>query len=209
MHRTRSAGLPALVGAAVVLIAGQAFGQIDLNGHWNSADFGVVRIVQDSEGDVYVLAPQNDRCGRTIYLSGFLEGDKLIGSMWRCTERSLVDYCQHPPRYKTDFTASVTRSNWPFVQGEIQIESQHINIDFKMEFWNTTTCKQEKDTPLADLVMRDAGTIVPRPTPTPTPTPPTQYQTNCTWDMSFFEYLHCLGWEWDLLDSPYPNGQLK
>ncbi len=193
--------------AATCLLCGVARGQVDLNGHWNSADFGLVRIVQDSEGSVYVLAPHGDRCGRTIYLSGFLEGDKLIGSMWRCTEHELIEKCSQPDKYKTDFTASVTRRTWPFDQGEIQIESQQMNIDFKMEFWNTTTCKQEKDKPLGDLVMRDAWT---NPTPTPTPTPPpTQYQTGCDWTTSFMDYLHCLGWEWGVLESPYPNGQLK
>jgi hypothetical protein len=201
----QSNALSYVVVSVLLLAARAALGQIDLNGHWNSAEFGIVRVVQDTAGDVYVLAPQNDKCGRSVYLSGFLEGDQLTGTMWRCTDPELVSKCGHQKKYPIDFTATVTRSDWPFAMGRITIDTQQINPRFQMQYWNTTSCKEEKVQPLNDLILRDTWTT-PRPTPTPTPTPPQQYQTGCGWTTGFFDYLHCLGWEWGVLDSPYPNG---
>ena len=198
--------LPFMLGA-LLLASGEAFGQnIDLNGNWNSAELGWVEVVQDGYS-VYVLAPHGDKCGRSVYLSGFLEGDKLSGSMWRCTDSELIAKCTHEPIYKIDFTATVSRSSFPLgigpETGQIKIESQQLNVAFKMQYWNTTACNQQKVQPLSDLVFRDDQqelTPVPTPAPTPSPEPP------CSWtDGGLKKYLDCLEWELGVLDFPYPN----
>lgn len=200
--------LPPLLIAAWLLVGGAVFGQVNLSGTWTSAEFGVVTVFQDTEGYVYVLAPPGDKCGRSIYLSGFVEGDKLIGSMWRCTEQELIAKCTHPNKYKIDFTATVSQQRWPFPARQIASDSMELNVQFKMQYWNTTACKEEKMQPEGDLLMQDFLTnAAPMPTPTPTPTPPTQYQTGCGGN-GFWFYVHCVGWEWGVLNSPYPNGKL-
>jgi hypothetical protein len=199
--------LPRLLIGAWLLVGGAVFGQINLEGQWNSAEFGTVSVFQNGS-DVWVLAPRDvrDKCGRTVYLSGFLEGDKLIGSMWRCTEQELIDKCKHPDKYKIDFTATVSQQRWPVPARQIASDSMQLNVDFKMQYWNTTACKEEKMQPQGDLLMKDFLTnAAPMPTPTPTPTPPPQQQTSCG-GHGFLKFIYCLGWERDWLEWPSPNG---
>jgi hypothetical protein len=151
-------------------------------------------------------APHGDKCGRSVYLAGLLEGNTLSGSMWRCTDSELIAKCTHQPIYKIDFTATVSRSRpLRFVgpeTGEITIDSQQLNVAFKMQHWDTTACKEVKVEPLSDLVLRD-DQINPTPTPTPTPPPPPD---RCDWAHGGLgRYLSCWGWEWGLLDFPEPN----
>jgi len=200
--------LPPLLTSAWLLAGGAALGQIDLRGQWNSAEFGTVTIKQDyPDPNVYVLAPSGDRCGRTIYLSGLIEGDKLIGSMWRCTDQELIANCTHQKKYKIDFTASISQYRFPNPVRQIASDSLlQLNVDFKMQYWDKKACKEEKVQPEGDLLMEDFLTnATPVPTPTPTPTPPTQYQTNCG-GHGFLKFIYCLGWERDWLEWPSPNG---
>ena len=198
--------LPPFLLGLLLLVGSPAFGQVNLNGNWNSAELGWVSVVHD-DYSVYVLAPHGDRCGRSVYLAGLLEGNTLWGSMWRCTDSELVAKCTHQPRYKIDFTATVSRSRLlGFVgpeTGEITIDSQQLNVAFKMQYWDTTACKEERVEPLSDLVFRDdQQTLTPVPTPAPTPSP----QNPCDWAHGGLKrYLSCWGWEWGILDFPEPN----
>lgn len=192
--------LPRFMLGALLLVGGPAFGQVDLNGHWNSAEFGPVRVFHD-DYSVYVLAPHGDQCGRSVYLAGVLEGNQLSGSMWRCTDADLMAKCSHAPIYKIDFTATVSRSSFPFERGQINIESQQLNVAFKMQYWNTSECKEEKVKPLSDFVLRDTW-VEPTQTPTPTPTP----TDPCGWtEPGSRAWLRCQGWNWGILPSPLPN----
>lgn len=167
----------ACVAGIVLFAGGEVFGQVDLNGTWHSEE-GIVTIVQDGNS-VYVLAPSPDKCDRTYYLRGTLTGDKLSGTMWRCTNKDLVAECGHQKNYPTNFTATVSRYKavlglvGPEV-GAIKIESQQFNPAFPMEYWNKSTCQEEAKKPLSNLVFRDSNRPINRSpaTPSPTPTPP-------------------------------------
>ena len=201
--------LPPFLLGLLLLAGSPAFGQVNLNGNWNSADFGWVTVFQDDEGDVRVLAPPGDKCGRSVYLSGFLVGNQLTGTMSRCTDSELIAKCTHQPIYKIDFTATVSRSSLLFGMGpetgQIKIDSQQLNVAFKMAYWDTTACKEEKVKPLSDLVFRDDQQKL-KPVPTPGPTPAPKPYNPCEWTTGGLKnYLDCLGWEWGILDSPYPN----
>ena len=202
---------PPFMLGVLLLVGRPAFGQappptapLNLNGNWKSAEFGWVSVVHD-DYSVYVLAPHGDRCGRSVYLAGLLEGNTLWGSMWRCTDSELMAKCTHQPIYKIDFTATVSRSRLLRVvgpeTGEITIDSQQLNVAFKMQYWNTAACREEKVEPLSDLVLRDDQI---NPTPTPTPTPPSP-QNPCREAGGLKSYLDCWGRRLGLLDYPEPN----
>lgn len=190
-----------------LLTVGRVAEGLNLNGYWFTSEFGTVRVYHDQEYVRIVIPPGfSGICPaggrRDWYLAGYLEGNTLRGTMWRCTDPDLVTRCGHAATYKTDFVGTVAlrqeRTAFGTYTGR---EIGSIDIKYTMEIWNKTDCNILRKEERESFAFQYRETPAPTPPPTPPPRPSSRLP-DCGWTQDTDGWMRCVLWNWDVVDWP-------
>jgi hypothetical protein len=135
----------------------------DVTGFWETPE-GEIRFYQGYDDfdpnrrDQYFYALLSGTAGscpargrRDWYVTGFIEGSRIEGTMMRCTETELVTKCRppHQPTYKIPFTGTVNISE-SWISATVS-KSMTLELRYNMEFfeipepYGTLPCKKLRE----------------------------------------------------------------